>query len=160
MRWTITWCMVVLTGGSLTAAQELACGPAKTYTIESKASCSDSGVAIGGDPEESSTFSCLASKAVQNRCGPDGSLTRLRAFQLWLKELQKVQSACTAGGGTLTYEDSRFTEPMNESFCSQAVPEVKSNMFEDTLCNFHSGCPAVVVRCERPCAGSTTSLLD
>lgn len=152
--------VVVLAGGPLLAAQDRGCAPARAFTIESKATCADPGIAIGGNPEESSTFSCLANKAVQNRCGPDGSLTRLRAFQVWLKKLQEAQSSCTTSGGTFTFADSQFSEPMNESFCLQAVPEVSSNMFEDTLCNYHSACPAVQGHCEYACAGRSTSLLD
>lgn len=134
-------------------AQDKFCAPPQVTVIDAKATCDPNGISIGGDAEDSSTFACLASKTVQNRCGPDGQLTRLRAYQLWLKRLKAAESACASHGGTFSFSDRGFVEPDNEAFCAQAVPEVGSNMFEDVLCNFHSECPTVKVQCEKSCAG-------
>lgn len=158
MKRIVPLCLLVLAAAAPGRGEDALCAPPKETVIQSKANCTDTGVAIGVDTEESSAFACLSSKAVQNRCGPDGSLTRLRAFQTWLKKLHETEVACTSRGGTFTYEDPQFAEPTNESFCSQAIPDVSTNMFEDTLCNFHSSCPEVKVRCDRPCTGRVASL--
>jgi hypothetical protein len=140
------------------AAAQSRCGSMKSETIEAQAKCVDQGgVSVGGEEGDvSNTFSCLESKAVQNRCGPDGNLTRLRAFQTWLKKVKSFEASCTAQGGQFAYADPNFMEPTNETFCDQAVPETSSNMFEDSLCNFHSRCPAVKVICEPACSERTS----
>jgi hypothetical protein len=93
----------------------------------------------------------MENKQVQGLCGPDGRLTRLRAYSSWYNKLKHFQDSCTGEGGTFAFQDSAFSEPQNESYCLQAVPEVGASMFEEPLCNYRSVCPAVTVVCERPC---------
>jgi len=139
-----------LTAGLLQAESQ--CVPDQTKVIESEVRCVDQGgISIGIGEEEGAAVACLASKEVQNRCGPDGRLTRLRAYTSWFNNLKQFESSCTAQGGTFTYQDPSFLEPQDESYCLQAVPEVGSSMFEEPLCNFRSICPAVTVVCERTC---------
>ena len=75
---------------------------------------------------------------MQGLCGPDGRLTRLRAYTAWYNKLKQFQDSCAAQGGTFSYQDPSFAEPQNESYCLQAVPEVGSSMFEEPLCNYRS----------------------
>ena len=137
--------------GSVLRAEGL-CVPSQSAVIEEEARCvDDGGISIGIGEEEGAKVACMASKVVQNRCGPDGSLTRLRAYTTWFNKLKDFETVCAAKGGTFSYQDPAFVEPQDESYCLQAVPEVGSSMFEEPLCNFRSLCPAVTVVCDRPC---------
>ena len=111
----------------------------------------EGGISIGMGDEEGAKVACMESKAVQNLCGPDGRLTRLHAYESWMKTVKNFEDTCALHGGTFAYQDPNFVEPGDESFCRQAVPEVGSSMFEEPLCNFRSACPAVTVVCERTC---------
>ena len=141
---------MVLTSGSLWAGVQ--CVPDQTKVIETDVRCVDQGgISIGLGDEEGAKVACLESKEVQNRCGPDGRMTRLHAYEAWLKMLKQFENTCTAGGGTFSYQNPTFIEPQDESYCRQAVPEVGTSMFEEPLCNFRSTCPPVTVVCERSC---------
>jgi hypothetical protein len=151
-------CLTLLTAGPLWAAGQ--CVPSQTTVIDAQARCVDQGgISIGVGDEEGAKVACMASKEVQGRCGPDGRLTRLRAYTVWFNRLKKFEDRCASSGGTFSYENPNFAEPQDESFCSQAVPEVGSNMFEESLCNFRSVCPAVTVVCERPCSEHSVAQL-
>jgi len=147
--------MLPLLAAALAAGPLLAAGPcvpSQTQDITAEARCVKSdGISIGIGEEDAAKVACLQSKKVQNLCGPDGSLTRLRAFQTWIKRLKQFEDSCAAKGGTFSYQDANFVEPADESFCSAAVPEIHTSMFEEPLCNFHSACPSVSVLCEREC---------
>lgn len=150
--------IALLTAGPLWASGQ--CVPTQTTVIDAQAHCVDQGgISIGIGDEEGAKVACMASKEVQGRCGPDGRLTRLRAYTTWSNKLKKFEDSCSANGGTFSYQDANFAEPQDETFCAQAVPEVGSNMFEESLCNFHSVCPAVTVICERPCDEHTVAKL-
>ncbi len=157
------WVLIIaglFTDSSLEAVRNTACGTTETKVIEAQARCMDKGgVSIGENIEGDATYSCLLNKDVQNRCGPDGSLTRLRAYQDWLKKLKEFESTCVTGGGTFAFGDPYFTEPSSESYCRQAEPEITSNMFEDTVCNFKSACPPVKVACEYSCSETPVAAL-
>jgi hypothetical protein len=136
------------------------CVSHETKVIDSEARCVDSGgISIGFTEDEGIKVACMQDPQVRGRCGPDGSLTRLRAYSSWFNKLKQFQDSCASEGGTFAYQDARFAEPTNESFCLQAVPEVGSSMFEEPLCNYRSVCPAVAVTCDRPCADHTFARL-
>ena len=150
--------LALLTIGPLRAAD--LCQPTQTSIIEAEARCVDSaGISIGLIGEEGVKVACMEDRQVQGLCGPDGRLTRLRAYTAWFNKLKQFEDSCTTGGGTFAFQDPNFKEPQNESFCLQAVPEVGSNMFEEPLCNFRSSCPAVAVVCDRPCAEHSVARL-
>jgi hypothetical protein len=147
-----------LTAGILRAENQ--CVPDQTQVIESEVRCVDQGgINIGAGDADGAKGACMANKEVQNRCGPDGRLTRLRAYTTWFNKLKQFEDVCAADGGTFSYQDPNFVEPQDESYCLQAVPEVGSTMFEEPLCNFRSLCPAVTVVCERTCPEHTVSRL-
>jgi hypothetical protein len=149
----ILWA-ALLTPGLVRA--ETACVPNQTQVIQSQARCVDEGgISIGIGDEEGAKVACMESKAVQNRCGPDGSLTRLHAYETWIKMVKNFEDTCTLRGGTFSYQDPTFLEPGDESYCRQAVPEIGTSMFEEPLCNYRSTCPAVTVVCERTCPEPT-----
>jgi hypothetical protein len=140
----------LLTTGFLWADTQ--CVASQSQLIESEARCvNQDGISIGLSEEEGAKVACMESKIVQNRCGPDGQLTRLHAYESWMSHVKKFEDACTAQGGKFAFQDPNFVEPQNESFCDQAIPVVTSNMFEEPLCNFRSTCPAVKVICELTC---------
>ncbi len=142
----------LLVAGILRAERQ--CGPSQSKVIDSEVRCVDQGgISIGIGDEEGAKVACMQSKVVQNRCGPDGRLTRLRAYTVWLDKLSQFERTCNASGGTFAYQDPTFVEPVDESYCLQAIPEVGSNMFEEPLCNFRSICPPVTVLCETSCTG-------
>ncbi len=161
MRHLLLIAFGLLVAPGMARASDKMCGSSQREMISAQARCVDQGgVSLGDSVEDdSSTFACLQSKEVQNRCGPDGSLTRLRAFQGWLKKVKAFEEDCTSKGGAFSYEDPHFMEPTSESFCAQAVPEISTNMFEDSLCNFQSACPEVKVRCETTCSGPSFASL-
>jgi hypothetical protein len=133
------------------AGREL-CVPHQTTAIEAEARCSpQEGISINVDPGNGTVADCLRDKHVQTICGPDGRLTRLRAYTAWLNQLKRFEDQCALEGGAFSFEDTDFAEPANESFCPPAVVEITSNMFEETLCNYRSVCPPVKVVCDRPC---------
>ena len=150
MKKTYLIVAAALASGPLWAAGQ--CTPHEAAIIDSEARCVDQGgISIGISDEDGAKVACMASKEVQNRCGPDGRLTRLRAYTSWFNKLKEFEGSCTANGGTFTYQDPNFLEPQDESYCLQAIPEVGSTMFEEPLCNYRSICPAVTVVCERTC---------
>src|SRR5262245_14690594 len=103
---------------------ERMCVPDQTEVITSEARCVDQGgISIGLGEEEGAKVACMESRAVQNRCGPDGRLTRLHAYTNWYNKLKKFENACSADGGTFSYQDMNFVEPADETYCLQAVPE-------------------------------------
>ena len=112
------------------------------------------GIDIGYYSEDGIKVACMKDKEVQGMCGPDGSLTRLHAYAAWMTKLKQFQDSCSDSGGNFAYQDAAFQEPQDESFCLQAQPEVGANMFEDSLCNYRSVCPAVTVVCNFPCRSS------
>ena len=137
------------------------CAPSQTQVIESEARCIDEGgISIGIGDEEGAKVACMASKTVQNLCGPDGSLTRLHAYTSWFNKLKQFENSCAAEGGTFAFQDPNFVEPIDQTYCLQAIPEVASNMFEEPLCNFRSLCPAVTVVCERGCVEQRVAQLN
>ncbi len=147
-------------GAPSQAARDASCGTNQTKVIEARAQCVDKGgISIGAESEGDPRLACLESKTVQSRCGQDGSLARLRAFQRWLKQVKEFEALCSSGGGSFSYEDPHFVEPSNESYCRQAVPRASSNMFEETLCNFESACPPVKVSCEHACSETPVASL-
>jgi hypothetical protein len=134
------------------ASAPSACPAPQTHVIDSEARCFESGgLRIDFHGDEGIKVACLQDKRVQNVCGPDGRLTRLQAYTSWFARLKQFENTCTGRGGVFSFQDSRFTEPQDESFCLQAQPEIGSNMFEEPLCNYRSLCPAVAVVCEFPC---------
>jgi hypothetical protein len=142
--------------GSLWAANQ--CIPRESSVIDSEVRCvPQGGINIGIGDDDGATAACMASKEVQGRCGPDGSLTRLHAYAMWFNKLKQFESSCSSQGGVFSYQDPNFTEPQDESYCLQAIPEVGSNMFEEPLCNFRSICPAVTVVCDKPCSEHTVA---
>ncbi len=148
----------ILAAGILRAEGQ--CVPTQSKMIGSEVRCVDQGgISIGIGDEEGAKVACMQSKVVQNRCGPDGSITRLHAYTVWLDKLKQFERSCTAAGGTFAYQDPAFVEPQDESYCLQAIPEVGSNMFEEPLCNFRSVCPPVTVVCEHTCNEHTLANL-
>ena len=148
----------VLLTSSLWAAGQ--CQLHETAVIDSEARCVDgSGISIGFTGEDGIKVACMQDKQVQGRCGPDGSLTRLRAYTAWYNKLKQFQDSCAGQGGTFAFQDAAFFEPTNESFCLQAAPEVGQSMFEEPLCNYRSVCPAVAVQCDRPCSEHSVARL-
>ena len=137
------------------------CAPEQMKVIESEVRCVDEGgISIGLGEEEGAKVACMASREVQNRCGPDGRLTRLHAYTVWFDHLKQFEQTCAQSGGTFSFKDPNFVEPQDESYCLQAIPEVSSSMFEEPLCNFRSLCPAVTVVCDRLCAEHSLARLD
>lgn len=130
------------------------CQSQRSSIITAEDRCSKSGIDIHYSGEDGQTVACLKAKEVQANCGPDGLLTRQQAYRLWYGKLQEFQSTCMTQGGHFIFQDSDFVEPQNESFCMPAEPEIGTSMLEDTLCNFHSVCPAVTVLCQFDCASS------
>jgi hypothetical protein len=136
------------------------CLPHEATVIDSEARCIEGGgINIGYNGDDGMKVACMESKQVQGLCGPDGQLTRLRAYAQWFTKLKHFQDTCSTEGGTFSFQDKNFVEPPNENYCLQAVPEVGSNMFEEPLCNYRSVCPAVTVTCERPCAEPSVASL-
>jgi len=132
-----------------------ACRPEQSSVISAEDRCMDSGgIDIGYFSGDGLKVACMKNKQVQGTCGPDGSLTRLHAYAAWMTKLKQFQDSCSDKGGSFAYENSAFQEPQDESYCLQAEPEVGANMFEDSLCNYHSVCPPVTVVCNFPCGGS------
>lgn len=130
------------------------CRAPENAVIDSEVRCVESGgINIGAGSEDGIKVACMESKQVQSQCGPDGRLTRLRAFTTWFNKLKQFEGECLSSGGSFSFHDPKFTEPQNESFCLQAQPEVGSNMFEEPLCNYRSVCPAITVTCEYACRG-------
>jgi hypothetical protein len=158
MKRFIALFLPLLTTGALWAAGS--CAPSESTSISSEARCvKDGGISIALADEEGAKVACMASKEVQGRCGPDGRITRLHAYTEWFNKLKEFEDRCAAEGGTFSYQNPNFIEPADESFCSQAVPEVGSNMFEESLCNYRSFCPEVTVVCERSCNDRASSKL-
>ncbi len=155
--------MVLMASTFLTAAAWSAsnqCEVHKDMVIDSEARCVEQGgISIGLAEEDGAKVACMESKEVQSRCGPDGRLTRLQAYTVWFNKLKKFENSCSAQGGTFSFQDPHFSEPVNESFCMQAIPEFGASMFEEPLCNFRSVCPAVTVMCERSCSEHTLAKL-
>jgi hypothetical protein len=148
----------VLLTRSLWAAEQ--CQAHEATVIDSEARCvEDGGINIGYTGDDGAKVACMEDKQVRGLCGPDGGLTRLRAYSDWYNKLKQFQDTCSVQGGTFAFLDTNFVEPQNESYCLQAVPEVGSNMFEEPLCNYRSVCPAVTVTCERPCNGPSVASL-
>jgi hypothetical protein len=147
--------ILILAAGFLTTSLWSAdlCVPEQTSVIDAEVHCiKDGGISIAKDSEEDGiTVSCMEDSKVKQLCGPDGRITRLRAYTEWFGKLKQFEDQCAADGGTFAYQDPTFSEPKNESFCLQAVPEVNASMFEEPLCNYRSICPAVAVVCERSC---------
>jgi hypothetical protein len=142
--------MILVTGPLWAAGQ---CVPHETHVIDSEARCVDNGgISIGFTGDDGVKVACMEDKQVRGLCGPDGRITRLRAYTAWFNKLKQFQDSCAAQGGTFSYQDASFAEPQNESYCLQAVPEVGASMFEEPLCNYRSVCPAVTVACDRPCS--------
>jgi hypothetical protein len=136
--------------GSLWALEP--CVSHVTSVIDAEARCVDNGgISIRSGGDDGIKVACMQDKEVKGRCGPDGRLTRLRAYSEWFTKLKRFENECASGGGTFAYQDANFAEPQDESYCLQAVPEVGSNMFEEPLCNYRSLCPAVEVVCDRSC---------
>jgi len=150
MKRALIFLTTVLVAGPLWAAG--LCAPHETSVIDSEARCVENGgISIGFTGDDGVKVACMEDKNVRSLCGPDGRLTRLRAYTAWFNKLKQFQDSCAAQGGTFSYQDPSFAEPQNESYCLQAVPEVGSSMFEEPLCNYRSLCPAVTVVCDRPC---------
>lgn len=148
----------VFIASSLWAAGQ--CLPHEATVIDSEARCVENGgISIGFNGEDGVKVACMEDKQVRGLCGPDGRITRLRAYTDWYNKLKHFQDSCTDQGGTFSFQDNAFVEPQNESYCLQAVPEVGSNMFEEPLCNYRSACPAVTVVCERRCSEPSVASL-
>jgi len=148
----------VFLSSSLWAAGQ--CLPHETAVIDSEARCVDNGgISIGFNGDDGVKVACMEDKHVQGLCGPDGRLTRLRAYSAWYNKLKHFEDSCVGEGGSFSFQDTAFVEPQNESYCLQAVPEVGSSMFEEPLCNYRSVCPAVTVSCERPCSEPSVARL-
>ena len=140
----------VLMASALWASNQ--CASHETKVIDSEARCIENGgISIGFTGDDGVKVACMEDKQVQGLCGPDGSLTRLRAYSGWFNKLKQFQEDCSGQGGTFSFQDPAFAEPQNETYCLQAVPEVGSSMFEEPLCNYRSVCPAVTVICDRAC---------
>lgn len=141
--------------GSLFAqksAPPASCVPEDKTVIESEVLCfKNGGLDIGYDAQDGVKAACMTDKRVQRVCGPDGRLTRLQAYRLWFDRLKRFEADCLANGGAFAYDDPAFSEPQDDSFCLQAQPEVGSNMFESSLCNYRSACPSVAVTCRYSC---------
>jgi hypothetical protein len=136
------------------------CLPDEKALIESEVRCfSGAGLDIGYLADDGLKVACMENKQVQSACGPDGRLTRLHAYSAWFTNLKQFEAKCNESGGVFAYGDPNFSEPQNESFCLQAQPEVGTNMFEGSLCNYRSICPSVAVVCEHPC-GDKVALND
>jgi len=149
---------LILVTGPLWAAGQ--CVAHETTVIDSEARCVDNGgISIGFSGDDGVKVACMEDRHVRGLCGPDGSLTRLRAYTAWFNKLKQFQDSCAAQGGTFYYQDPSFAEPQNESYCLQAVPELGSSMFEEPLCNYRSLCPAVTVVCDRPCSEHSVARL-
>lgn len=131
------------------------CQQDQSSVISAENRCVNSGgIDIGYYSDDGMKVACMKNKEVEGQCGPDGSLTRLHAYAAWMTKLKQFQDSCADSGGTFAYEDPTFQEPQDESYCLQAQPEVGANMFEDSLCNYRSVCPAVTVVCSFPCKSS------
>ena len=149
--------LIFLSAGTLQAQRpdpyaHGACPADVEAVIDGEALCFPSGgISINFEGEDSAKVACMQNKQVRQICGPDGRLTRQQAFTKWYRNLQAFQARCAADGGTFAFQDSSFKEPQNESFCLQAQPEIGSNMFEESLCNYRSICPAVTVVCSYGC---------
>jgi hypothetical protein len=156
---TLFLAVTALLSSGLWAASS--CGSPESKVIDSEARCIDKGgISISADDDAGAKVACLENKEVQGRCGLDGRVARLHAYAAWLNKLKTFEDQCTKEGGTFSYKDPAFIEPADESFCEQAVPEVGSTMFEESLCTFRSSCPSVTVLCERSsCAERTVASL-
>jgi hypothetical protein len=148
----------VLLARPLWAAEQ--CLPHEAMVIDAEAHCVDGGgINIGFNGDDGVKVACMEDRQVRSLCGPDGRLTRLRAYSEWYNKLKHFQDSCAGEGGTFAFLDANFVEPQNESYCLQAAPEIGSNMFEEPLCNYRSVCPAVTVTCERPCSEPSVASL-
>jgi hypothetical protein len=133
------------------SADDVCKAPEKT-TIDAELKCFPSaGKNIGYYGDGGAKVACLQDKDVARICGPDGRVTRLHAFTLWYNKVKEYEAECADKGGVFNYQDPRFVEPTDESFCLQAQPEVGANMFEEPLCNYRAMCPSVAVVCSFPC---------
>lgn len=136
-------------------AAQAVCGPAEKIEIDSEARCFETGVDISYMGEEGVKVACMQDKLVQKTCGSDGQITRLQAYRQWFAKLKQAENACFVRGGDFSYSDPNFVEPMDETFCMQAQPEIGSNMFEGALCNYRAVCPTITVICDMSCGGDT-----
>ena len=110
--------------------------------------CSDAGVPLATMSDEKTSVACLTDENVKIVCGPDGRLTRLKAFSMVLQRIREFQDRCEGDGGTFSYSDPGFKEPTDESFCPPSRPYAKEGYLEQTLCNFRGSCGPVKVTCE------------
>lgn len=144
--------------GSVARASDQ-CRPPEQVMIDTEARCFPAGgLAIDYFGEEGGKVACMQNKEVTRVCGPDGRVTRLRAFTLWYNKVKQYEASCNAKGGVFNYQDANFVEPTNESYCLQAQPEVGSNMFEEPLCNYRAMCPSTPVVCSFPCESRRKSV--
>ena len=156
-RCAILFLPILVCGRLLAAGQ---CEPHQMAIIDSEARCvEEGGINIGYNGDDGVKVACMESKQVRSLCGPDGQLTRLRAYSAWYNRLKHFEDACAHEGGTFSFQDATFTEPQNESYCLQATPEVGSNMFEEPLCNYRSVCPAITVVCDHSCTEAPVARL-
>src|ERR1035438_1497884 len=103
------------------------CAAHESAVIDSEVRCVDNGgISIGFTGEEGIKVACMQDKVVQGACGPDGRLTRLRAYSAWFNKLKKFENECATEGGVFAFKDAQFIEPQDESYCLQAVPDRKS----------------------------------
>ncbi|MFA5975289.1 MAG: hypothetical protein WC859_03895 [Elusimicrobiota bacterium] len=153
--------LISLLGGSAFGRTHTAsnrCSPEDKKVIGSEARCfDDGGIDIGYNGTNGAKVACMQDKRVQKTCGPDGRTTRLQAYSQWYAKVKQFESDCVSNGGIFSYEDPNFIEPQNESYCLQAQPEIGTDMFEDSLCNYRSICPAVAVACQNSCGNDTAA---
>jgi len=158
MKQVLILLAIVLVTGPLWAAGR--CAALESSVIDSEARCVDNGgISIGFTGDDGAKVACMEDRQVRSLCGPDGRITRLRAYTTWFNKLKQFQDSCAAQGGSFSYQDPSFVEPQDESYCLQAVPEVGSSMFEEPLCNYRSLCPAVTVVCDRACSDHSVARL-
>jgi hypothetical protein len=128
------------------------CGGERQSVISSEAQCvASGGINIDYYGDQGIKVACLKDQRVQSVCGPDGQLTRLHAYNSWIRKLKEFEAGCHVQGGTFAFAEPNFTEPVDESFCLQSQPVVGNSMFEDALCNYRSLCPAIKVVCQFSC---------
>ncbi len=155
MKWAILMGGLAWVGAALPLRAGALCGPEQKTVVESEVKCFPSGgVDIGYMSDEGVKVACMQDQRVKSVCGPDGQVTRLQAYRAWYSKLSEATAACHAKGGNIAFADPRFVEPTDETYCMQAQPEVGSNMFEGSLCNYRAVCPAITVVCEFSCRGT------
>jgi len=119
-------------------------------TITAIGACrDDQSLQVANVPDDQARYACLRSKGVQQTCGMDGRTARLNAFREWMANLDRYQKQCEQQRGTFSYAAADFNEPADETFCTVPRVSVSYGAFENPICQFESGCPAVQVTCSK-----------